>query len=198
MVTSQTLLIIILPCFLLLFKHYCTFSSVWPLLKRLRWLFLSLLILNLGFNTPGWIPHLSDLLLALERIGVLIIIVMAAHLLVSTTTTQEIIGALQWWFIPLNKIGFSTERLAVRLALVLETVQTVQTFYTDLSVSTTSHPIKNISEKAARLFTQVIHHAEKTPLRTLDIPQLTPPSLAQWLYPIFLLILFGFIGQAFN
>ncbi|MEK8021566.1 MAG: hypothetical protein VSS75_032220, partial [Candidatus Parabeggiatoa sp.] len=105
LVTSQTLLLIILPFFLWLFKRHCTFSSVWPLLKRLRWLFLSLLILNLGLNAPTLIPNLTDFFQALERIVVLIIIVMAAHLLVRTSTTQEIIAALQWWFIPFNKLG---------------------------------------------------------------------------------------------
>ncbi len=193
LVTSQTMLLIILPFFLWLFKRHCTFSSVWPLLKRLRWLFLSLLILNLAFlnGAPTLIPNLSDFLQALERIVVLIIIVMAAHLLVNTTTTQEIIAALQWWFIPFNKLGLSTERLAVRLALVLDTVQAVQNLYTELSPTTSSHPLKNISEKVAELFTQVMNHAETTPLRTLDIPQLSKPPIIQWCYPIFMLVLFS-------
>jgi hypothetical protein len=189
--TSKTMFIVVVPLFLLLFKARCTFSSVFPLLKRLRWLFLSLLILYLWFNSPTltWLPSLPSLLLALERIGALIIIVLSAHLLLTTTPTQDIIAALQWWFRPFSKIGFSTERLAVRLALVLDTVQTVQNLYTDTPPTATKNPITKISEKVARLFAQVFIYAERTPLRTLVIPELTKPPLWQWAYPLLLLLI---------
>ncbi len=190
-VTSKTMFIVVVPLFLLLFKAHCTFSSVFPLLKRLRWLFLSLLILYLWFNSPTltWLPSLPSLLLALERIGALFIIVLSAHLLLTTTPTQDIIAALQWWFRPFSKIGFPTERLTVRIALVFDTVQAVQNLYTDTPPTTTKNPVKKISEKVARLFAQVLIHAERTPLRTLEIPELTKPPLWQWVYPLFLLLL---------
>jgi len=190
-VASQTFLIVVVPLFLLLFKAYCTFSSVLPLLKRLRWLFLSLLVLNIWFHSPAftWLPDTAGLLLALERIGALIIIVLAAHLLLSTTPTPAIIAALQWWFIPLNKIGFSSERLAVRLALILDTVQTVQNLYTDTPFTPTKNPIKKISERVAGLFAQVLKHAETTPLRTLEIPKFQSPPLWQWCYPLLIVVL---------
>jgi energy-coupling factor transporter transmembrane protein EcfT len=190
-VASKTFLVVVVPLFLLLFKAYCTFSSVLPLLKRLRWLFLSLLILNLWFQsaTFTWLPDTAGLLLAMERIGALIIIVLAAHLLISTTPTPEIIAALQWWFIPLNKIiGFSSEKLAVRLALILDTVQTVQNLYTDTPFTPTKNPIKKISERVAGLFAQVLKHAETTPLRTLEISKFQSPPLWQWCYPLLIVV----------
>ncbi|WP_349646342.1 hypothetical protein [Candidatus Parabeggiatoa sp. HSG14] len=185
---SSTILIAGLPL-LLLFKVYCPFSSVLPLLKRLRWLFLSLFILNLWFHSPTftWLPSIDGLLLALERVVALVIIVLIAHLLISTTSTQKIIAALLWWLIPLNKIGFSTERLAVRLALVLDTVQSVQNLYTEIPSTATKNPIKKISERVAGLFLKVLIHAETTPLRTLEIPKLQSPPLWQWGYPLFML-----------
>jgi len=185
-----------LPLLILLFKIHASVSSVLPLLKRLRWLFLSLFILNLWFHSPEltWLPNMAGLLLALERVAVLIIIVLVAHLLITTTETQDIIAALQWWFMPLNKIGFSTERLAVRLALVLDTVTAVQKLYTNTPTIRTKNPIKIISARVAGLFTQVLTHAETTPLGTLEIPKLKSPPLWQWGYPLLILLLI-FIGQ---
>ncbi len=181
--------IVVLPLLILLFKIHA--SVVLPLLKRLRWLFLSLFILNLWFHSPEltWLPTMAGLLLALERVAVLIIIVLAAHLLITTTKTQDIIAALQWWLRPLNKIGFSTERLAVRLALVLDTVTAVQKLYTNTPTITTKNPIKIISARVAGLFTQVLTHAETTPLATLEIPKLNSPPLWQWGYPLLILLL---------
>ena len=116
--------IVVLPIFIWLFKVNCAFSSAIFLLKRLRWLFLSLLILNLWLHSPTftWLPSMAGLILALERIMALIIILLAAHLFLSTTPTSDIIAAWQWWLQPFAKIG--TERLAIRLALVLDTVAT--------------------------------------------------------------------------
>jgi hypothetical protein len=190
-VTSKILFIVVLPLFILLFKNHCTISSVLSQLKRLRWLFLSLFILNLWFNSPAltWLPNMAGLLLALERVAVLIIIVLAAQLLIMTTPTAEIIAALRWWLMPLNKIGISTERQAVRLALVLDTVTAVQNLYTETPPPiATKNPIKIISDKMAGLFTQVLIHAETIPLRTLEIPKLKSPPLWQWGYPLLILV----------
>jgi biotin transport system permease protein len=194
-VTSKIMIIIILPLWVLLLK-YSHVSSFLPLLKRLRWLFLSLFILNLWFNSPtiSWLPEISGLLLAFERVMALIFIVLAAHLLVITTPINNLIATLLWWLKPLNYIGFSTETLAVRMALVLDIVQVVQNIYTKTSLPATKNPIKKISERVASLLTQVLIHAETTPLRTLEIPKLQSPPLWQWSYPLFFLILL-FIGH---
>jgi len=130
------------------------------------------------------------ILLALERVIVLIIFVLAAHLLLSTTPTPHIIAALQWYFIPLNNIGFNPDKLAIRLALVLDIVQTVQTLYIKKSPTMSKNPIKIIRLRVSGLLLEVLTRAETTPLRTLEIPQLSKPPLWQWAYPLFL---FGFI-----
>jgi hypothetical protein len=134
-----------------------------PLLKRLRWFFLSLLVLH-----------------AFHNLAVLIIIVLASHLLMFTTSIQQLIAALLWWLYPFKKLGFETERFAVRLSLIFETVETVQ----KLQVN----PIKNITETVSNLFIQILHHAETTPLRSLEIVETKSPPLWQWIYPVLLMI----------
>ena len=193
-VTSNIIFILplFLPLFLLFFRSHCTFSSVLPFLKRLRWFFLSLFILNLWFTSATFtlLPNLLGILFALERIIVLIIFVLAAHLLLSTTPIPHIIAALQWYFIPLNIIGFNTDKLAIRLALVLDIVQTVQTLYIKKSPTISKNPIKIISNKASVLLLEVLTQAETTPLRSLEIPKISNPPLWQWVYP---LLIFGFL-----
>jgi len=180
----------VLPLFWLLIK-YSQFTSIVPLFKRLRWLFLSLFILNLWFSSPifTWQPEINNLLLAIERVAALILVVLAAHLLITTTTTQTIVAALLWWLMPLNKIGLTTERLAVRIALVLDTVQVVQNTYIESSFPTNQNPLNQISERVANLFNQVLTYAEQVPLQTLEISKLQSPPLWQWSYPLFLLLL---------
>jgi len=191
---SLAIFIIAIPIIFLLLKAGCTFLSLILLLKRLRWLFLSLLILHLWFNTGQlvWIPKISNIFIAIERVSGLIIIVLAAHLLVKTTSIQAIIAALQWWLMPLKVIGFSAEKLTVRLALVLDTVQSVQEIQAQTHITDTKNPIKKITNKVSTLFMQVFEQAENTPLKKLTIPTLSMPPLWQWVYPLILLILINF------
>ncbi|MDM8564127.1 hypothetical protein QUF74_00565 [Candidatus Halobeggiatoa sp. HSG11] len=175
--TANNILFIILVISLF-FIYKCSLISVFPTLKRLRWLFFSILILNLFFNSSSGIVNL---LIAIEKVIVLITIVLAAHLFIIITKTQEIIAALQWWLLPLTMLGFPTEKLSVRIALVLDTVKTVQSFYNN----TTS----TITNKITELFAEILEHANTVPLQTLEIPELPQPPLWQWIYPLTMLVL---------
>ncbi|MBE9562701.1 MAG: hypothetical protein IMF12_07560 [Proteobacteria bacterium] len=163
----------------MLFPVYkCSLTSVIPALKRLRWLFLSIFILNLSFNASY---SIVNLFIAIEKVIVLITLVLAAHLFLIVTKTQEIIAAIQWWLLPLTRLGFPTEKLAVRMALVLDTIKTVQSFYTNTAS-------KN-SDKITELFAKIFIHANTAPLKTLEISKLSKPPLWQWVYPLIMLIL---------
>jgi energy-coupling factor transporter transmembrane protein EcfT len=180
---SNLFFIVVVPLFLIIFKCYCSFSSVLPLVKRLRWFFLSLLILNLSFSFD-----LHGLLIALHKIAVLIIIVLAAYLLMFTTSIKQLIAALLWWLYPFQKLGFSTLRFAVRLSLILETVESVQKVQVSSAASSSKNPIKKITETVSNLFIHILDHAETAPLRSLEIPETKSPPLWQWIYPMLLMI----------
>jgi len=177
----------------LLCRKYCTLKAILPLLKRLRWLFLSLFILNLWFNAPEFtiLPDITGLTIAVQRTTVLIIIVVAAHLLIITTPTDTLIATLNWWFSPLEKLGVSTEKLAVRLALVIDTLESVKNLYPQQPTTTSipRHPLKKISDSLSQLFVEIFVHAESEPLRVLDIPQLQSPPVWQWSFPFLLILL---------
>lgn len=162
------------------------------LLKRLRWLLLSIFILHLWFSGAefSWLPLWQGWIQAIERVSALIFIVLAAHILLRTTSRIEIIAALQWWLNPLNRLGLATERLAIRLALVLETVETVQTLYTaQREEKLHRYSLQTIGARVADLLNQVAQRAEHAPLHILEIPNVISPPLWQWLYVGMMLLL---------
>ncbi len=178
-----------LPILLILCQIYCHFIYIFPLIKRLRWFFLFLFVLNVWFNSPewAWIPSWHDIWLAMEQIIALIMMVLAAHLLMITTRLQDIIAALLWWLKPLSIVKISTEKLAIRLALVLDTVQKVNHLYDNIHVQT------NLANIVIALFTTVLELANTEPLRVLEIPELPKPPIWQWLIPILLILIVIFI-----
>jgi len=172
--------IIIIPLFILLFEIHCSFSTIWPLLKRLRWLVLSIVVLY------GWSLEFNyqEIFILLQKITNLIMILLAAHLLLKTTSSEEIMATLRW--LSLAKNNLFLNKLSVRLALTLDTVKKVQNLY--VLPLTAVHSLKDLGEKTTKLFTQIIAHADATPLHPLEIPDLTSPPWWQWFYPLFILL----------
>jgi energy-coupling factor transporter transmembrane protein EcfT len=190
-VSSRWIFFIAMPILFLLIRTGCTFLSLFILLKRLRWLFLSLLILHLWFSTGQlvWIPEISTIFIAVERIGALILIVLVAHLLVKTTSISAIIAALQWWLMPLKRVGFPSEKLTVRLALILDIIDSVQKIQISSESRDTLNPLQKIVHKITVLFIRVFEQAENAPLFQLDILPLHSPPFWQWIYPLILLVI---------
>lgn len=197
-VTAQLyFLLFTLPLLGLLLYRYSNIQLLWRTFKRLKWLFLSLFILNAWFSAPTFtgLPSQLGLLLALQRLTMLASLISAAHLLQYTTPSASIILALQWWLTPLNKLGINVETIAVRLALTLETVQTVQKLYDNLPpvTKTATHSprarLNYLAKNTSQLFIQTLYHAEHAPLATIELPTLPPLAIWQWCYPCVLVLL---------
>ena len=175
-------------------------GAAWPMLRRMRWLFLSLLIIYFWF-TPGQPllfpqgPTQEGIETGLQQIGSLVMLVMAVSLLLQTTTRAQLIVAILWLAAPLGWIGFSTERLAVRLVLTLETVVDAQQLLKQrMPAATDSNPIARIGNVASELFEGVIARAEQAACHAIEIPDFGHPPLHQWLYPFALGVIFWLAG----
>lgn len=195
--------LLVLPLYLFGSKE--CLMSVLRMLKRLRWLFLSILGVYLFF-TPGrllvpdllWGPTYEGLWQGGHRIGVLMVLVAAVNLLISGTAREDFLSAVLWCLRPLAWLGFPHERLGVRIVLTLETVSTVQDAYrggdrsvtpvlaggTQAAVDTPR--IMVIVNTATHLFRQVSRDAEAAPLRDIALPEQSLPPLMQWLIPVML------------
>ena len=113
------------------------FKLNWQMLRRMRWLFLSILIIYLWF-TPGqalfpatgaWSPSREGFQLGFYRVLSLVFIVLAVNLLIKSIARDELIASILWLLHPLRLLGLPDERLAVRIALTFDVVHQVQGMY---------------------------------------------------------------------
>lgn len=170
------------------------------MLRRLRWLFISILIVYLFF-TPGqllwaavpWGPTVEGLLHGMLRVGVLVLLVAAINWVIGSTEQSEFLSAVLWCLRPLALLGLPHERLAVRISLTLESVPAVRESFQNLGVrpAETSGPrLTAIAQRAQHLMHHVITRAEAEPLREITLPAESRPPLLQWLIPLSLAGLF--------
>ncbi|MDH5326252.1 MAG: hypothetical protein OEZ68_08840 [Gammaproteobacteria bacterium] len=174
------------------------------IIVRMRWLFLSIFIVYLGF-TPGlplipawdWSPSVLGTQLAIMRVAALILIVMALQILLHGLSRQDLVGAVLWLLYPIRKL-VDHEKLAVRIGLTLELVEQVA-LLNRLALKSQDIPsnaglwqrINNISDNIATLFQTVLDKAMAMPGQTLETPDRNSPPPVQWIFP--LLLLAGFI-----
>ncbi len=173
------------------------------LLRRMRWFFLSILILYFWF-TPGqvvettsffasWLPTMEGLEEGLLRVGALVTIILAVSLLLQTTNRDQLLGAIYWLVGPLAFFGVSRERVSVRMTLALEGVAQAQAAISEARQNTAKQVVNVTTRFGAitgELLCQVIERAERTPPGTITLLDEKAPPLYQWLYPLCLVLTF--------
>jgi len=174
---------------------FTSFVNAWRMLRRLRWLFVSILVIYFWF-TPGealviagfdaaWLPSLAGIQLGAQRVATLVLVVMAVNLLVAVTPRQDLLSALVWLCRPLKYLGVPAERLALRLVLTLETVPQVQTLLEQrLGKLRSGKGITGIGDSLASLFTDITQRVAALPARQVDIALPVTPAPWQWLIPL--------------
>jgi hypothetical protein len=217
---GQVLLVgisLVLPLYI--FGEKIHFRASLIMLKRLKWLFVSILIVYLFF-TPGqllwpdvvWSPTFEGLTQGLLRVAVLILLVAAVNFLISSTKQDDFLSAILWCLKPLSIIGLPHERLAVRITLTLDEVSQIRSHHlyesynesqqdkvnpalsdVDPKVRETEPKLLAIAMTANRLFQSVIHTAETSPVGEISLPEESFPPIHQWLIPVFLIVLFAVI-----
>lgn len=195
-------LLLVVPLYF--FTEQTHLHSALVMLKRLKWLFVSILIVYLFF-TPGqllvpdllWGPTVEGLLQGLLRIAALVLLVIAVNLLIAGTEQEEFLSAVLWCLRPLSIFGLSHERIAIRITLTLDTVSQVRKKFQEdsstINVETEASKLNAISGKASRLFKSAISSAESESLREITVPEETSPPVQQWLIPLGLVVLFTLI-----
>lgn len=173
------------------------FSSL-VMLKRLRFLFISLALIYFWF-TPGaplfetwgnWSPTVEGLWLGSLRILILVLIVLAVHLLLRTSSREELLSAILWVAAPLQWFGIKYQRLAVRLTLVMRIID--QVMHEPKVVRETKQTGENKLDSLVGLFgfhyARVLKRADSEPLEQIKIDFVTAPPLRQCFYPLFLVL----------
>lgn len=165
------------------------------LLRRLRWLLISMLAVY-GWFTPGtalWpalgaaAPTIEGLSEGLLRASALLLIALAAQLLIAGIVRPQLLAALYWLAQPLRVLGLSRERLALRLVLTLDAVPHLTAVMTpQLYEGLSGNVVTRFGQIAARAFQGALDQADQQADSAVDIATATRPPLYQWLYPVIL------------
>jgi energy-coupling factor transport system permease protein len=170
------------------------------LLKRMRWFFLSIVIVYFWF-TPGQaiffldglshlIPTVEGLLLGLHRIAILALIVLMVNLLLQTTISSRLLAAIYWWVRPLKYVGVKPHQIALRVSLVLGFVQHAHQLIDEVKQSVLAKNPQGVNkagllgEAVGEVIYQVELRAGQENLEPVKIPEADNPSRVQWLIPL--------------
>lgn len=170
--------------------------TAWGILRRMRWLLLSILILY-GWYTPGdpvmeaigsWSPSLPGLEQGGRRLAVLVLTGLAVALLLATTPQLALVAGLLWVLAPLRWFGFPYHRFALRLALTLQAVTTLRERQPQ-----TGEPESNRFRRVINAFflryEEVLYQAELRPPQLIDVALCGVPSWYHWSLPLVVLSL---------
>lgn len=175
--------------------------STWRMLRRMRWLFLSILVTYLWF-TPGapmfpafghYSPSIEGVIGGAQRIVTLVLIVVQVGLLLHTTSREELVGAIRRLAAPLQLLGLNRDRLALRLMLILESVEEVQLLLTRQMAQMIPRRkgIGCIADSLAAVYREVVRRAEVASRQQVVLIEQGWPPWQQWSYPLILVLLFS-------
>lgn len=173
-----------------LLRPHILLKSAWRNLWRLRWLFLSILVLYLWL-TPGQDLQYK-LVFALHRITSLVLVVMAVTVLLALTTQQQLLDGLYRLLQPLRVVGLPGHIIVLRIMLTLRVVEQLQAYSYSGASGNNGSTIARLTQRIQSLIAyieQQIRHAPLTPLQ-FQLSEL--PVWWQWGLPLLLVAMFLF------
>lgn len=188
----------------------------WVMLKRMRWLFLSMLVVYFWF-TPGrqvfpaldeFSPSWQGIEIGCLRIGSLVMIVTAVNIIIRSTSTELLTSGLLWLLAPLRAIGLPHERLALRTVLTFNMISEIQYEFDLLKRAKREKPtsdsephtvlmrffsrLDRLGRFGADLISNILAKAQQSGDQSIELPAEPAPPLLQWALPI--LLLGGFVA----
>lgn len=167
-----------------------TLASAWTMLRRLRWFFLSLLIIYGWFaaspaeHAHALLPGVAGLVAGFERMLALACIVYAVSYLLRASTREDLLRGIYGLARPFAVLGLQPERLALRLLLVLDSLDATRTsLRAELPAYSRRVSLRDIGAYAAGLLEDTIERAERRAPEEIVFESGGRPPLWQWLLP---------------
>jgi len=211
--------IAMLGVFYALTHTHFPWRTSWIMLKRMRWLFLSMMVVYFWF-TPGrevfpalegFSPSWQGIQIGGLRIGSLVVIVTAVNIIIRSTSTELMTSGLLWLLAPLRYVGLPHERLALRIVLTFNMISEIQYEFDLLKrekneVVPSGDKMQSLSKRffyrldrvgrfGGGLIGNILVRAEKAGEQPIELPAEPAPPLFQWGLP--LLLISGFIAVKF-
>lgn len=181
------------------FPHF--FGSAWRMIRRLKWFYLSILLVYLLFNpqsapTPdaSWFD-LSRLDAGGFRVSVLIMIVLSVNLLIRTSDQKDLLSGLYLLIKPFKWLGFSPKKFILRAYLSLNYIQTLdRRLKTEKGFFKRDRSIKKMVPRLADFISDWIDQARlQTTGQSIQINLLKYPKLKEWIIPILLILVYIYL-----
>ncbi|MBN4073666.1 hypothetical protein JYU18_00190 [bacterium AH-315-E07] len=205
-VASANVPFLFVSLFVLMLVYFSASLSVgecWALMRRMRWFFLSILVIYFWF-TPGrafspalsnalWFPSVDGVKLGLIRVACLVLIIAAVSALLQSTRREQLFAAIYSLVAWTRYLGLSPERFAVRSTLTLEVMAKVQEMIAVKKsgiepAATVKARIASLANATSGVFVDVYKNAQQAELTPVTLNQAEPLKLWQWLYPFSLLL----------
>ena len=173
------------------------------MVRRLRWLLLSIVVIYAWFSPGPFIelplpqflwPSRTGLESGALRVLSLILILLAAGILLVKTPREQMIAALFWLLGPFEALRLSPRRFAVRLSLTLSYVEQQEGLWRrpGEAPGESTGRFNRIARHLGGLLPHLFEQAERSsPPDPVNIELLPPPPLLQWGWP--LLLVAGFV-----
>jgi len=166
------------------------FTFIWRFMRRMRWFWLSIILLY-TMMTPGG-GHtimlgslelsLGGFLLGLERCLALATVLFYFALLIHTTAQARLQGALYWLLQPMARLGLPAASLSIRIALTMQKVHELQTRWSANAEATKdSVSWRDIPDRITTFLHDVFTQADTPPTNQELTLETYAPGYRQWL-----------------
>lgn len=164
------------------------FVFTWRLVRRMRWFWLSIILLY-SFMTPGGGESLrigvlefslGGFWLGFERCLALLSILLYFALLIHTTSVTQLQGALYWLLQPLCRWGLPVQSLSIRIALTMQMIDTLQSRWSSSDSKKALTSWRDIPDRVERLIQEVFQQAESNPMHSELTLDTSAPNHWQW------------------
>lgn len=162
------------------------------ILRRMRWLLLSLLVLY-GWYTPGtplieawggWSPSTDGVRLGLVRIVSLSLIGLAVAWLLASTLMTDLIAGLLWFLAPGRWFGLPLDRLALRIALTMQAVGELREQPVSAPEGASHGKIRTMAETMFVRYEEVLYRAEQMEPQIIEVVLSGTPAWYHWFFPV--------------
>lgn len=200
-------------------KRFQSLELSLRILKRMKWFFLSILVLYLWF-TPGapllgisaaGMPTVEGVSTGLLRVMSLVLVIFAVNYFVTAIARTSLVEAIVWLLYPVKWLGIENTTIALRIALVLELIPRVQNIVLDVKQDYQEHSLLSTgrengtrrsrliaklsaaSQIVENLFVRVVDEAVNMPQERIDLTAVSNPPVIQWGVPVLLTGLFVWV-----
>lgn len=163
-------------------------------LYRLKWLFLSMLVLYWWFTPAveaGAVANGSALAQGAMRVAILVLLIWGVFYVLSGLSREQLLGAIYYLLQPGKYLGLRPKRLALRLTLTLQAVNELQSEASPArDANEKVSPWQRIVNVVDYWFDYARRRAEQIELQPQTLPPVMQPPYWQWALPLLLIAAF--------